>query len=375
MSAPFLGQGTQSPESREGRVSPLIRQESFTKERPSNARLPNISGQPIQRDTDPELLQGSCNQDTHSFLKETEDVLAVLEAKLQAGQSGPTPSPIADSLSAESDVDTSSTVSQQSSKTRLKSVTKKPCVTGLHRECSSASIASQDSVQLSSASEKQRSKGEDSNNKAEPLRRPVGLRRSVGKCGSMDLSDDPQSLPYSDQESNSHQTRKKYTVPLQKEDGKTTRVSQALSRANSLSAPRPTRASMLRRARLGEASDNEGTETDRLAQEAGNAPAKQPQEPKKLSRLDMLAMPRKRTSSFNTPSDTEASSAPQLTGRSTGFSNRSTESGGSSVRRASAPGPKPVERPQKAALNRTPVTRGRSSSAKYAGSTASEYDA
>ncbi|KAM8736286.1 centrosomal protein of 170 kDa protein B isoform 3-T3 [Acanthopagrus schlegelii] len=369
MSAPFLGQGTQSPESREGRVSPLIRQESFTKERPSNARLPNITSQPVQRETDPE--SGSCNQDTHSFLKETEDVLAVLEAKLQAGQSGPTPSPIADSLSGESDVDTSSTVSQQSSKTRQNTVTKKPYVSGLQREYSSASVASQDSVQLSSASEKRRSQRADSNNKTESFRRPVGLRRSVGKCGSTDLSDDPQSLPYSDQESNNHQTLKKYTVPLQKEDGKTTRISQALSRANSLSAPRPTRASMLRRARLGEASDNEGTETDRLAQEAGNAPAKQPQEPKKLSRLDMLAMPRKRTSSFNTPSDTEASSAPQLTGRSTGFSNRSTESGGSSVRRASAPGPKPVERPQKAALNRTPVTRGRSSSAKYAGSTAS----
>ncbi|XP_073339061.1 centrosomal protein of 170 kDa protein B isoform X2 [Pagrus major] len=371
VSAPSLGQGTQSPESREGRVSPLIRQESFTKERPSNARLPNISSQPVQRDTDPESFQGSCNHDTHSFLKETEDVLAVLEAKLQAGQSGPTPSPIADSLSGESDVDTSSTVSQHSSKTRPNTVTKKPSVSGLHRERSSASIASQDSIHLSSTSEKRRYQGADSNNKTESLRRPVGLRRSVGKCGSMDLSDDPQSLPYSDQESNNHQTRKKYTVPLQKEDGKTTRVSQALSRANSLSAPRPTRASMLRRARLGEASDNEGTETDRLAQEAGNAPAKQPQEPKKLSRLDMLAMPRKRTSSFNTPSDTEASSAPQCTGRSTGFSNRSTESGSSSVRRASAPGPKPVERPQKAALNRTPVTRGRSSSAKYASSTAS----
>ncbi|XP_036981283.1 centrosomal protein of 170 kDa protein B isoform X4 [Acanthopagrus latus] len=369
MSAPFLGQGTQSPESREGRVSPLIRQESFTKERPSNARLPNITSQPVQRETDPE--SGSCNQDTHSFLKETEDVLAVLEAKLQAGQSGPTPSPIADSLSGESDVDTSSTVSQQSSKTRQNTGTKKPYVSGLQREYSSASVASQDSVQLSSVSEKRRSQRADSNNKTESLRRPVGLRRSVGKCGSTDLSDDPQSLPYSDQESNNHQTLKKYTVPLQKDDGKTTRISQALSRANSLSAPRPTRASMLRRARLGEASDNEGTETDRLAQEAGNAPAKQPQEPKKLSRLDMLAMPRKRTSSFNTPSDTEASSAPQLTGRSTGFSNRSTESGGSSVRRASAPGPKPVERPQKAALNRTTVTRGRSSSAKYAGSTAS----
>ncbi|XP_034713869.1 centrosomal protein of 170 kDa protein B isoform X2 [Etheostoma cragini] len=361
--APILSQITRSPQSKEGTVSQLIRQESFTKERPSNARLPNIS---VQRG--PESFQGACNQDTHSYLKETEDVLAVLEAKLQGGQSETTPSPIIDSLSAESDVDTSSTVSQHSNKTRPNTLTKKPSVSGLHRERSSASIASQDSSHHSTTSEKLRSLGADSNNKTESVRRPVGLRRSVGKRGSTDLSDDPQSLPYSDQESNIHQTRTKYTVHLQKEDAKTSKTSQALNRANSLLAPRPTRASMLRRARLGEASDNEGTDTDRVSQDAGNAPAKQPQETKKLSRLDMLAMPRKRTSSFNTTSDTEASSSPQWTGRSTGFSNRSTESGSSSIRRASASGLKPVERQQKAPL--TPLTRGRSSSAKYASSTA-----
>ncbi|XP_040915969.1 centrosomal protein of 170 kDa protein B isoform X2 [Toxotes jaculatrix] len=373
VSAPVLDQGAQSPESKEGTVSSLIRQESFTKDRPSNARLPNISSQPSQKDTDPVLFQGVCNQDTHSYLKQTEDVLAVLEAKLQAGQSETTPSPIMDSLSGESDVDTSSTVSQHSSKTKPNTLTKKPSVSGLHRERSSASAASQDSNHQSTSSEKRRSQGADSNNKTESVKRPVGLRRSVGKCGSTDLSDDPHSLPYSDQESNTYQTRKKYTMPLQKEDTKTTRVTQALSRANSLSAPRPTRASMLRRARLGEASDNEGTETERLSQEVGSISTKQPQETKKLSRLDMLAMPRKRTSSFNTPSDTETSSTPQWVGKNTGFSNRSTESGGTSVRRASAPGQKPVERPQKAPLCRTPLTRGRSSSAKYASSTATSH--
>nr|XP_033498483.1 centrosomal protein of 170 kDa protein B isoform X1 [Epinephelus lanceolatus] len=368
VSAPILSQTTRSPEPKEGGASTLIRQESFTKERPSNARLPNISSLPVQRGPDIESFQGVCNQDTRSFLKETEDVLAVLEAKLQAGQSEKTPSPIMDSLSAESDVDTSSTVSQHSNKTRPNTVSKKPSVSGFNRERSSASIASQGSSRQTS--DQRRTQGADSNNKTEILRRPVGLRRGVGKRDSTDLSDDPQSLPYSDQESN-NQTRKKYTVPLQKEDGKASRVSQALNRANSLSASRPTRASMLRRARLGEASDNEGTETDRLSQEAANAPAKQPQETKKLSRLDMLAMPRKRTSSFNTPSDTEASSTPQWTGRSTGFSNRSTESGSSSVRRASAPMSKPGERQQKAPLSKAPITRGRSSSAKYASSTAS----
>ncbi|XP_041668337.1 centrosomal protein of 170 kDa protein B isoform X2 [Cheilinus undulatus] len=346
MSAPVLDQERRSPESKERTVSPLIRQESFTKERPSNARLPNISSQPVQRDTDPESFHDVCNQDTHSFLKETEDVLASLEAKLQSGQSGKTPSPIADSLSGESDVDTSSTVSQHSNKTRPNTLTKSS-ISGFHRETSSASLASQDSSQQSTPLNKRRTPGSDSNTKTESVQRPLGLRRSVGKHGSTDLSDDPPSLPHSDQESYNHQTSKKYIVPLQKEDGKTSRVSQALTRTNSLSAPRPTRASMLRRARLGEASDNEGTETDKLYQEALNAQAKQPQETKKLSRLDLLAMPRRRTSSFNTPSDTETSS------------------------RTPAPVPRLVERPQKAPLNKTPVTRARSSSAKYASSTAS----
>lgn len=366
VSVPVMDQGTRSPEPKEGAASQLIRQESFTKDRPSNARLPNISSQPTLRDPDPGLFQGVSSQDTHSYLKETENVLAVLEAKLQAGQSGTTPSPIMDSLSGESDVDTSSTVSQHSSKTKTKPNTlmNKTFSSSFHRERSSASITSQDSSHHNTVSDKHSSQGAVSSSKTAMVKRPVGLRRSVGRSGSTDLSDDPQSLPYSDQESNNHRIYKKYTVPLKKEDGKSARVSQALGRANSLSAPRPTRASLLRRARLGEASDNEGTETERLSQESGGTQTKHPQEAKKLSRLDLLAMPRKRTSSFNTPSDTEA-------GRPTGFSNRSTDFSSSSVRRSSASGSKPPERPQKAGLNKVPVTRTRSSSAKYANSTAS----
>nr|XP_040054774.1 centrosomal protein of 170 kDa protein B isoform X2 [Gasterosteus aculeatus aculeatus] len=334
VSAPVL-----SPESKDGASSVLIRQESFTKVRPSNARLPNISTLQVQSGLDPEAFQGA--QDTHSYLKETEDVLAALEAKLQAGQSGTTPSSTMDSLSAESDVDTSSTVSQHSNKTRPNALPKNPSVGSFHGDGSSASVASQDSS---------RSRGEDANSKTQPVRRPVGLRRSAGRCGSTDLSDDPPSLPYSDQESNGYQSRRKHAAPVQKEDAKTSRASQALNRASSFSAPRPTRASTLRRARLGEASDNEGAETERLSQEA----AQQPQETKKLSRLDMLAMPRKRTNSFNTPSDTEASAA------------------GGSARRGSVSGSRPGERQPKAPVNKAPITRGRSSSAKYAGSTSSQ---
>lgn len=366
VSAPVL---CQSSESREGTVSALLRQKSFTKEKPSNVKLPSITSHSMWRDSGPESVQGPC-KDTHSYLKETEDVLAVLEAKLQATQTEMTPA--VDSLSGESDVDTSSTVSQRSNRPRSNTLTKKASASGFHRERFSASITSQDSVQMPDGAERQPSQGGESKNQSGSAWRHVGLKRSVGKYGSTDLSDDPQSLPYSDQENNTHPTYRKYTVSLQKEDGKTSRVSQVLSRTKSLTAPRPTRASMLRRARLGEASDNEGPETEKL-EEAGSTPSKQPQETKKLSRLDMLAMPRKRTNSFNTPSDSEVSSN-QWPGRSAGFSNRSIESAGNSARRASAPAPKPVERPQKPPLNKTPITRIRSSSAKYASSTASEYN-
>ncbi|XP_061897978.1 centrosomal protein of 170 kDa protein B isoform X4 [Entelurus aequoreus] len=361
MSAPILGQATQNPESKDSSLSSLVRQESFTKEHPSTARLPNISS---ISDLEHNSFQPAYNQDTHSYLRETENVLAVLEAKLQAGQSENAPSPIPDSLSGESDVDSSSTLSMQSSKTRSHS--KITPLSSLHSETSSTSISSHCSNHQSSVLNQQQGK-------SEPLRRPVELRRSVGKCGSMDLSDDPQSsiVRYSDQELNSIQTSRKYTVPLQREDAKSSRVTQALTRVNSLSAPRPTRASMLRRARLGEASDNESTETDKPSQEAANIPTKQPQETKKLSRWDMLAMPRRRASSFHTPSDTESSSAPQWMGRSSAFPNRYTESGSGSSYKTSALGPKPGERPQKPPLTKTPITRVRSSSAKYASSTAS----
>ncbi|XP_032403237.1 centrosomal protein of 170 kDa protein B isoform X3 [Xiphophorus hellerii] len=360
-SAPTLDQRTESPEGKEVAAPPLIRQESFTKERPSNPRLPNISSLPVQRELGAGLFQGSGSQDTHTYLKQTEDVLAVLEAKLQKGPPVTTPSPIMDSLSGDSDVDTSSTVSQHSNKIKTHTFIKKASSGNLHRD-----KITNPNQETNNHTEKQRSYGSNGGNKPEPIRRHVGL--SVGKRGSTDLSDDPPSLPYSDQESSNNQTHYKYTVPLQKEDGKSSKVSQVLSRANSLSAPRPTRASMLRRARLGESSDNEGTETERLAQESST---KQPQDAKKLSRLDMLAMPRRRAGSFNAPSDSEASSAPQWTSRNTNFSTRSTDQSGSSSQRISTPGPKPTDRPQKPALNKTPVTRTRSSSAKYTSSTAS----
>ncbi|XP_016361764.1 centrosomal protein of 170 kDa protein B-like isoform X1 [Sinocyclocheilus anshuiensis] len=337
----------------------IVRQESYTKERTSDdmhlSRLPQISIQPSSKDA----FKSISNQDTQSYLKDTEDVLASLEAKLlvqQQQQDNNGRSHMEDSFSGESD--TSSTIS---GKNALVSVPKKPVVLrGLLRGSREPKTSGDPSCQ---------SGIKDSNGKVDPSKR-FQLRRNLS---SQDFGPDLQSpttrhLPdaVSDQESSSL-PYKKYTVPLQKEGTSKSKLQIALARSNSLSAPKPTRASMLRRARLGEASDNEGTETDRTSQNSDVNPSaniRGAQESKKLSRLDVLALPRKKTGSFNTPSDTESSTS------RTGFSNRSTESS-SSVRKASVPDPKALLRKVSNAANRQPIIRGRSSSAKYASSTAS----
>ncbi|KAJ8399132.1 hypothetical protein AAFF_G00415110 [Aldrovandia affinis] len=364
----------------------FVRQESFTKDLSSNesqmTRLPHVSSHPTMMDMDPgDLDRGDCGQDTQSFLKETENALAVLEARLQAqgqGQGQESSSgPIEDSMSGESDVDTSSTVSLVSNKNDPNAAPRKRLVTsGLQKEKSSPGPTIQEQGRQSSArerlSEKRRTHGSDSSSKAE-LGKRFQMRRSAGNRGSLDFSDESQGSNQqywpdnvsSDHESSSRATTRKKIIPLQKEDSSkaSSKVYQALTRSNSLCAPRPTRASMLRRARLGDASDNEGTETDRTSDV--NLPAKATADSKKLSRLDMLALPRKRTGSFTTPSDTESSAG------KTGFSNRSSESS-SSVRKTSVSEPKASgARRNSGTTSKQPITRTRSSSAKYTGSTAS----
>ncbi|KAA0711594.1 Centrosomal protein of 170 kDa protein B [Triplophysa tibetana] len=367
LSPPNIDDQSKVPSAETENSISLFRQESYTKERPSNdiplSRLPHISSQTSNNERETlEAFKGMTGQDTQSYLKDTEDVLAVLEAKFLEQQQGvnvhTNPE---DSPSGESDVDTSSTVS---GKNAYNSVPRKPVpLRGLLRD-KSAPKTSEDS-----SSKKSQSSVNDDSDKADPSKR-FQLRRNLT---SLDIGLGHQSSPaplrsdtVSDQESSSL-PYKKYTTPFQRENSNKSKskVSQALARSNSLSAPRPTRASVLRRARLGEASDNEGTETDRMSQNSDSNPSanKVTQEAKKLSRLDILALPRKRTGSFTTPSDTESSA-----GR-TGFSNRSTESS-NTVRKASVPDPKALIRKTSAPPNRQPIVRGRSSSAKYASSTA-----
>ncbi|XP_058254894.1 centrosomal protein of 170 kDa protein B isoform X3 [Hemibagrus wyckioides] len=329
----------------------LIRQESFTKHRPSDdvhfKKLPHISSPESNNDTN--AFKGVCNQDTQSYLKETENALAVLEAKLHVQKPNRAPCPQEDSLSGESDVDTSSTVSQRSGKNSGTSAPRKPVILS----------------ELLKGKKTPSQRAREHNSSGDPRKGRVSSADSNYKESASQGSITHQwSDTVSDQEFSSQPIRK-YTVPLQNESSRRSSkgtVAQALTRSGSLCAPKPTRTSMLRRARLGDASDNDGTETDRTSQ---NSDPTRTQESKKLSRLDILALPRRRTSSFTTPSDTESSA-----GR-TGFSNRSEVESGFSAHKVSVPDPKTGTQRGSGTTGRQPIIRGRSSSAKYTSSTAS----
>ncbi|KAB1277438.1 Centrosomal protein of 170 kDa protein B [Camelus dromedarius] len=386
----------------------FVRQDSFTKEPTSGSaapgQLPHIPSHPLLQDL--AAARASCvdlhSQDTHLILKETETALAALEARLLSksvegpeGEMGSAPRPPEDSLSGDSDVDTSSTVSLLSGKNGPSPTGPQP--TGLRKEKAPSPPAVQDpgTVALSSArerlSEKQRHPlGLPDVGRGEPTRRPV-VRRSHGPQGSRDWPEEEQGsslahLPSADMVTSDHETptatgagrpgpRRKPMAPppppaaareeQPRGSASVQKGQQALTRSNSLSTPRPTRASRLRRARLGDASDTEAADSERgppvNPEPVGRPPLEQA---KRLSRLDILAMPRKRAGSFTGPGDSEA------TPTRAGFSGRSVElycaGRKPTVAEARATARKATNT---AAVSRQPFSRARPGSARYSSST------
>lgn len=373
----------------------FVRQESFTKEKSSSSvsqnRLPHISSHPLLKDLDvTRANRMDYNPDTHLLLKDTETALAALEAKLlcQAHQlEAPesVPGQLEDSLSGDSDVDTASTVSLVSGKNVPAHPPKRKAPAALQKEKSSSAPSIQEqNVQPSARerlSEKRKTVPTESGNKGENAKR-FQVKRCSGTGGSQDYTDDERgtSLPYmpateavsSDQEQSASRpiTRKKpFSQAAKEEYSKLTptvqKIQQVLTRSNSLSTPRPTRASKLRRARLGDTSDNESADPEKTTahHEGTAASSKPPAEPKKLSRLDILAMPRKRAGSFNVPSDSE-STPPRPT-----FSGRSAESY-YATRKPPVSEARNAARKTAAAVaaSKQPFTRTRPSSIKYSSS-------
>ncbi|XP_074677101.1 centrosomal protein of 170 kDa protein B isoform X6 [Strix aluco] len=374
-------------------TSSFVRQESFTKDKSSSGvpqnKLPHISSHPLLKDLEAvRSTRMDFGQETHLLLKDTETALAALEAKLlgQSQQLEPseTAGQLEDSLSGDSDVDTASTVSLVSGKNVPTSAPKRKVVASLQKEKSSSTPSIQDQCGQPSArdrlTEKRKTQAPEASNRVEAAKR-FQMKRSAGTRGSLDFTDDERSsslpyLPVPDAVVSDHEhsvtrpvpRRKPFTQATKEDHSKTTsnvqKIQQVLTRSNSLSTPRPTRASKLRRARLGDASDNECVDTEKTpANPEASAPGpKQSAETKKLSRLDILAMPRKRAGSFTVPSDSETAQS------RTGFSGRSVESyrktGVSEVRAA-------ARKMAAAASAKQPFSRTRSSSVKYSSSSTS----
>ncbi|XP_074725171.1 centrosomal protein of 170 kDa protein B isoform X6 [Strix uralensis] len=374
-------------------TSSFVRQESFTKDKSSSSvpqnKLPHISSHPLLKDLEAvRSTRMDFGQETHLLLKDTETALAALEAKLlgQSQQLEPseTAGQLEDSLSGDSDVDTASTVSLVSGKNVPTSAPKRKVVASLQKEKSSSTPSIQDQCGQPSArdrlTEKRKTQAPEASNRVEAAKR-FQMKRSAGTRGSLDFTDDERSsslpyLPVPDAVVSDHEhsvtrpvpRRKPFTQATKEDHSKTTsnvqKIQQVLTRSNSLSTPRPTRASKLRRARLGDASDNECVDTEKTpANPEASAPGpKQSTETKKLSRLDILAMPRKRAGSFTVPSDSETAQS------RTGFSGRSVESyrktGVSEVRAA-------ARKMAAAASAKQPFSRTRSSSVKYSSSSTS----
>ncbi|XP_008067187.1 centrosomal protein of 170 kDa isoform X6 [Carlito syrichta] len=337
----------------------LVRQGSFTIEKPTPnipiELIPHINKQTSSTPSTlaltsasrirerSESLDTDSSMDTTLILKDTEAVMAFLEAKLREDNKtdeGPdTPSYNRDnSISPESDVDTASTISLVTGETERKSTQKRKSFTSLYKDRCSTSSPSKDVTKSSSSGAREKVEKKTKTRSTDVGSRADG-RKFVQSSGrirqpSVDLTDDDQtsSVPHSaisdimssDQETYSCKSHGR--TPLTSTDehvhsklegskvtkSKTSPVaSGSSSKSTTLPRPRPTRTSLLRRARLGEASDSELADADKasVASEVSttSSTSKPPTGRRNISRIDLLAQPRRtRLGSLSARSDSEA---------------------------------------------------------------------
>ncbi|NXI36123.1 CE170 protein, partial [Galbula dea] len=334
---------------------PLVRQGSFTIDKPSTnipiELIPHInkqSGSAAPLASANRLRDRSDSMDTDSsldttlILKDTEAVMAFLEAKLREENKtdeGPeTPSYNRDnSISPESDVDTASTISLVTGDTERKSTQKRKSFTTLYKDRCSSGSPSKDVLKSSATNAREKIEKKTKSRSSEGGSR-ADARKTVQSSGrmrqpSVDLTDDDQtsSVPHSaisdilssDQETYSGKSHGR--VPFasadellhSKMEGKSAKSKTSpvalgqSSKSTTLPRPRPTRTSLLRRARLGEVSDSELADADKasVASEVSttSSTSKPPSGRRSISRIDLLAQPRRtRLGSLSARSDSEA---------------------------------------------------------------------
>ncbi|KAK0140628.1 Centrosomal protein [Merluccius polli] len=368
------GGGAEGGEMKSGK--PLVRQGSFTIEKPSanvpTELIPRINrGGANRAAAGRERSDSAGSMDTATLLKDTEAVMAFLEAKLRdeskldpKGAKTGDPSKAkasalhasrTGSISPESDVDTASTASQAAGEAERRALAgvqkQRRSLSSMHREKSNMSASSKTGAISASARErlerKTKSRTSEAAGRGDTRRPAPPPASSRGRQPSLDLTDDDQtSFPISDilssdQESYSapgfsyHRRRgshlsaddllhtkmdagmsaKSLASGLTK-SGRTLQAATAssLGKQAALPQPRPTRASLLRRARLGDTSDTDLADADRVsvASEVSttSSTSKPPSGRKGPSRLDMLAQPRRnRLGSISARSDSECTAA------------------------------------------------------------------
>ncbi|XP_007462692.1 PREDICTED: centrosomal protein of 170 kDa isoform X4 [Lipotes vexillifer] len=337
----------------------LVRQGSFTIEKPSPnipiELIPHINKQAsstsssLALTTASRIRERSDSMDTDSsldttlILKDTEAVMAFLEAKLRednkADEGPDTPSYNRDnSISPESDVDTASTISLVTGETERKSTQKRKSFTSLYKDRCSTGSPSKDVTKSSSSGAREKIEKKTKSRSTDVGSRAEG-RKFVQSSGrirqpSVDLTDDDQtsSVPHSaisdvmssDQETYSCKSHGRTPLTSTDEHARSklegSKVTKSKtspgapgssSKSTTLPRPRPTRTSLLRRARLGEASDSELADADKasVASEVSttSSTSKPPTGRRNISRIDLLAQPRRtRLGSLSARSDSEA---------------------------------------------------------------------
>ncbi|XP_053711774.1 centrosomal protein of 170 kDa-like isoform X1 [Synchiropus splendidus] len=293
---------------RESGGKPLLRQESFTVEKPSSnipiELIPRIDGVTAGRTRDVGL-------DSAVLQKDSEAVAAFLETTV-SDQGDPPSHSIEGSVSPESDVDTTSTVSQADGVRRV--VQKRRALAGQQKEKT-----------VLCSSHKGPSAGRDTHDRRVKTRLS-GPQLSSQPWTSQDLTDDDinsnslfsDSQPTSTQESKGSHPRDQSGSTKAGASTKSSRAknnqvpaSSASSKAANVPKPRPTRTSLLRKARLGESSDTEPADLDRMsvASEASTASStsRTGMGKRGMSRIEALAQPRRpRVGSPSAQSDSEA---------------------------------------------------------------------
>ncbi|KAM3864563.1 centrosomal protein of 170 kDa [Diretmus argenteus] len=296
---------------RENSGKPLLRQESFTVERPSSnvpiELIPCIDGHTSNRPQTKEV-----GIDSAILQKDSEAVAAFLETTV-SDQGDPPSQSIEGSMSPESDVDTTSTVSQADGGRKV--VQKRRTLAGQQKERT-----------VVCSSNKGPGVGRETQDRRVKTRASAPQQRP---WTSLDLTDDDvnsntllyDSHPTSTQESKGSHGRAQTGT---KSVGSSTKSSRAKitqtpassaagssSKLSNVPKPRPTRASILRRARLGDSSDTEPADLDRMsvASEASTASStsRTGMVRRGLSRIEALAQPRRpRVGSPSAQSDSEA---------------------------------------------------------------------